>query len=125
MTTSALDIEYVAPTRPYSRNELAHLRTKLHRYLRLGKTYASHKSCGHFYRVRENGRKSKQIEELGTNDVGNCSVCWKINKTPKESRDRARNMVSKFMDEFYNDPEFISYNELDLETVFYKWLYED
>lgn len=125
MTTSILEQDYVEPERPYSLKELADKRAQVYRSLRLGQTKANHRRCGHFYLVKENGRKEKEMREQGSNDIGNCSVCWKLNKTDRHLKLRARNLVQTYTDAFYNEPKYLTYDNLDLETVFYKWLYEN
>lgn len=131
--TTALETRYVAPTRPYSGDELADKRTHLYRSLRLGKEKASHLTCKHFYVVKENGRKEKEILERRKNgvedpeDCGNCSVCWKITKTPGgRLRDKAEDLFSLYFEAFARgDPERYTYNLYDLEKTFYGWLYQD
>ena len=127
MATSVLEIEYVYPTRPYSQNELKDMQEKLYHSLRLGTTRAVHKRCNHFYIVKENGRKEKEIQEQSDEDVGNCSVCWKINKTPRHLKVQAKKLVTEYCNTFYNqqDDDYMYYDRLDLETAFYKWLYTD
>lgn len=125
MSTSILETPYIKPTRPYSQNELKYKREKLYRDLRLSKTYARHACCNHFYLVRKNGRKEKEIIEKNSNDVGNCSVCWKLNKTPKYLKDNAYDLVNEYMNIFYKERDYLTYADVDLEKVFYKWLYEN
>lgn len=120
---SILEQEYVEPERPYSQKELQYIRDRNFRSLRVGKVRAEHDKCQHFYYVKENGRKEKEIKEKNCNDIGNCSVCWKMTKTPKHLRSRGNNMVTAYCDTFYNTPKFLNYDKVDLETIFYKWLY--
>ena len=122
--TSILETEYIQQTRPYSQEELRVLRNKLYNSLRLGKMVAHHKKCDHFYCVKKNSKKEKEmIENNGMNGVSNCSVCWKIYNSPAHLRVKARNMVDTYCSTFYNEPKVITYDTLDLETIFYKWLY--
>lgn len=123
--TSVLELGYVEPTRPYSQDELKHMRQKLYRKLRLGKMRAHHLRSGYFYLVKQNGRKEKEMKEQASSDVGNCSVSWKIGKTPARLRDRAHQMVQAYMDAFYDEPKYLTYSLVDLEIAFYTWLYED
>jgi hypothetical protein len=123
--TSAIESDYIQQTRPYSQSELRDTRSALFRSLRLGEKIACHDSCGHIYLTKQNGRKQKEMCETGNIDVGKCSVCWKINKTPRYLRDKAHNLALEYSNTFSNPPEFLSYQKLDLETVYYKWLYED
>lgn len=125
MTTSILEQEYIEPDRPYSQRELQYNRNRVFRSLRIGKTRAHHKRCDHFYYVKENGRKEKEIKETKNEDVGNCSVCWKFNKTPRRVKARARNLINSYCSQFYDPPKYMSYETSDLETIFYKWLYEE
>lgn len=121
---SILDSEYIEPTRPYSQNELSDMRNKLYRDLRLGKCRAYHDKCKHFYNVRINSKKEKEINENSDN-IGNCSVCWKLSKTPKNSKDKAIVLNRAFSEQFYDEPQYLTYDLYDIENVFYKWLYFD
>ena len=123
MSTQILDKEYNEPDRPYSQNELHFNREKLFSKLRIGKIRAYHK-CNHFYFVKENGRKEKEILVNKENDCGNCSVCWRLNKTPRHLKNKAKEMVDAYCETFYSFPNFLSYDNADLEIVFYKWLYD-
>jgi hypothetical protein len=119
---SVLEADYVEPQRPYSQAELANMRYKMCRQLRLGKTKAHHEKCDHFYLVKENGRKEKDIVEQNTSDCGNCSVCWKLNKTPKYLKNKANDLVDEYCKAFYTEPTYLTYEDVDLEIAFYKWL---
>ena len=123
MSTSILDQEYNEKTRPYSQNELHFNREKLFSKLRIGKVRAYHK-CNHFYFVKENGRKEKEILEYKNEVCGNCSVCWKLNKTPRHLKTKAKSLIDAYCDRFYQFPLFLSYDDSDVEIIFYKWLYE-
>jgi len=123
--TSILNSEYVEPTRPYSQKELEQNRIQTYRSMRLGKTRAHHRRCDHFYLVKDNGRKEKEMKENNSNDMGNCSVCWKVNKTPRNLKNAASSLVSGYSNAFYDEPEFLDHGSVDLETSFYKWLYEE
>ncbi len=150
--TSILESEYIAPKRPYSQNELAYNREKLYKYLRLGPIKARHKSCGHFYFVKKNSRKEKEIVENRARDnshtgsetggashpdpdhdhdhdhtdVGNCSVCWRLHKTQRSLFNSAQDLVDAYQQKFSFDeePKILTYYNVDIEHVFYKWLYE-
>ena len=123
--TSIIESNYIPPDRPYSQAELCDTRDKLYKSLRLGTTKACHSHCQHFYFVRQNGRKEKDILESDSQDVGNCSVCWKINKTKRSHKQKATNLVQQYSNTFYDPPQFLTYNGVDLETIYYKWLYEE
>jgi hypothetical protein len=121
-TLSVLEVDYAEPQRPYSQLELSNMRQRLFRQLRLGKVRAQHEKCGHFYLTKENGRKEKDITDQNSSDCGNCSVCWKINKTPKNLKNKAQNLVHEYSKIFYEDPTYLTYEDVDLENAFYKWL---
>lgn len=111
------------PTRPYSQRELGNLLEKLYLDLHLADTVVCHPDCGHCYRVKKNGIRYKKLIETNGQDVGNCSVCWKVTKTPKE----LLNLVQEFMMMHSNDLEtqrktFFSYQ---VQSVFYTWLYAE
>ena len=124
MSTSILEQEYVKPDRPYSQRELNFKRECLFRRLRVGKVRAHHKRCDHFYLVKDNGRKQKEIEEK-SKDVGNCSVCWKLDKTPRFLKSKALLLINTYSRTFYKPLDFLSYENADLENVYYKWLYKE
>ena len=125
MTTSVLEFEYKEPDRPFSQKELLYIRNKNFRSLRVGTTRAHHKRCDHYYNVKENGRKAKDMKEQETADIGNCSVCWKFNRTPRHLKARARDLISVYTAKFFTDPEIFTYDNIDIETSFYRWLYEE
>jgi len=116
--SSILEIQYVPPNRPYSSLELYDLKEKLYKNLKLNKTLFAHHDCGHFYLVRLYGKKEKDI--VSFNKHGNCSVCWKLKNTRSDIIHLAQELVHSYCNRF-NDP--ISFQRLDLESVFYKWLY--
>jgi len=123
--TSILESEYIPQDRPYSQEELRDNREKLYKSLRLGINKAWHSRCKHFYYVRQNGRKEKDILASENSDSGNCSVCWKIHKCGRDGKQRAINMVDQYSNAFYEDPTYISYDLVDMESLFYRWLYDD
>jgi hypothetical protein len=123
---SVLEKKYQDPERPYSQKELSYIRQSNYRVLRLGKIRAQHAKCGHFYGVKHNGRKEKEIIQNGNNpDTGNCSVCWKFGKTPRHLRAEAKNLIAYFSGNFYEEPKYLTYDLVEGETDFYKWLYDE
>ena len=120
--TSILEADYVEPNRPYSQKELSYIRDRLYNDLRLGDVKAHHKNCKHFYIVKKHSRKEKDITEQKNDDIGNCSVCWKINKTPRYLQDRADSLVNDYTKYFSTNPTYLTYDLVDLESCFYKWL---
>ena len=123
--SSILEQEYIKQDRPFSQKELQYNRNKVFRKLRIGTTRAYHKRCSHFYYVKDNGRKEKEIKEANSSDSGNCSVCWKFNTTPKYLKTRARNLIDEYCRTFYESPTHLTHADVDLETSFVKWLYEE
>jgi hypothetical protein len=123
--SSVLENEYVQPSRPYSKKELVNMRNRFYSSLRLGTVMACHDKCRHFYIVKQNSRKEKDIISENKADCGNCSVCWKLSKTPKNLRDRAEDLVESYIKTFYNEPEVYNYDIYDLESSYYKWLCQE
>jgi hypothetical protein len=123
--TSVLQTEYAEPTRPVSNKELEDSRLCLTKFLRLGDVTASHKKCRHWYRVRANGRKEKMINEESNPDSGHCSVCWRIKSTPSKLRANANEISREYKAHWLSNPENPSHYQVELEKVFYRWLYED
>ena len=123
--TSILENDYVPQDRPYSQKELAISRAKNFWNLRIGEIWAKHEKCRHYYRTRVNGRKEKEIKETNDSTIGNCSVCWKLSKTPRNLRQSANNMVCEYMERFWEPEERLYYDDIYLENVFYTWLYTE
>jgi hypothetical protein len=125
MTTSILEKDYIEPDRPYSQKELEYNKKNAFRSMRIGQIRAHHKKCNHFYYVKENGRKEKEIEDEKSSDVGNCSVCWKFNKVPRHLKDSAHNLIDEYTKRCYEVQTYLSYENVELEITFVKWLYEE
>lgn len=123
--TSCLDIEFKKQTRPISQLEFSDKRESLMKRLRVGEVRIEHRRCRHFYFALKNGKKEKESLETGNKDCGNCSVCWKLSKTPRRLRDQAYNMVEDYSRSFYDQPKRMTHALHDLETIFYTWLYKD
>lgn len=123
--TSILESKYVEPEWPPSQKEMQNKLNMLFRRIRIGKVKAHHRRCGHCYLTRMNGRKEKDILVNNNVDNGNCSVCWKLSKTPRKLLSNAIEMVESYQKNVNNDLTAISYNELDLINVFYTWLYTE
>jgi hypothetical protein len=119
---SILEVSYTPPTRPYSQKELEFMLDEFRQRVRLSNKHVSHTKCGHCYLLRQNSRKEKEVETSATNvDVGNCSVCWKLHKTPRRLSDIAHDMVSWY--EIDKIRKKLTYDLYDLHSVFYTWLY--
>ena len=124
---SVLEIEHEQQERPYSQDELLHIRNSFYQRLRLSDTIAQHKNCNHSYKVKENGKKFNQIIETNNSECGNCSVCWKLKRTPKNLKKSAEDLVFFFQETFDENcnKEYITFDNLFLEQDFYNWLYKE
>lgn len=116
MDYSMIEKEYIQQTRPYSQKELNNIRNGLLDSLNIGKVTAFHVSCGHFYFVKKNSRKEHKINTKNVLDVGNCSVCWKLNYTG--------NLINSYYRDCVPFPNYLYYDKIYIEFIFYKWLYE-
>jgi|TARA_B110000261_G_scaffold64414_1_gene75641 hypothetical protein len=113
-------------TRPYSQDEIKYIREKFYEKNRLSNVVAKHVSTKHRYKVKENGKKYHEINEYNNPDCGNCSVSWKLRKTPNEYKNKANDLINSFYNIFYdNDPEILDYYSLNIEMDFYNWLYNE
>ena len=81
---------------------------------------AWHPKCNHFYFVKKHGRKEKAILE-NMEDIGNCSVCWKLNRDP---RSEIKELVCNYCYYLNKEPEIITWDLIDLENQYYTWLYD-
>ena len=114
-----LNTKYIPQTRPYSQDELKDNQQKLYDNLHLDiKNMVHHKSCNHFYFVKKNGRKAKEMIKENSTDVGNCSICWKLRKINDEFYDKAMFIVEKYSDLFYNNPTYLTYDMLDIQNIY-------
>jgi hypothetical protein len=118
---SILDNEYIQPMRPYSQKELADNRNRLYKSLRLGKVFSTHSDCGHTYLVKENGRKERSL--LNNSESNNCSVCWKLYRTPETLKHKATGLIDAYTND--HKKKLLSYDLIDLETCYYTWLYNE
>lgn len=126
MSNTVLINDYEGPSRPYSQKELNNLRESFFRRLGIGNVRIEHSnSCGHFYFTKTNGKKEKESKEKGVSDVGNCSVCWKISKTPRNLKTNAHDLVYYFSTAFYDVPTTLDHGLFTLEHDFYTWLYNE
>ena len=130
---SILLSDYVKSERPMSQNEL---KDEFYRFMKDNKI--SHETVYHtktkyLYHVKKFGKKEKEIQENkkeGKEDynhnIGNCSVTWKILKTPRELRAQARDVVKEYMTlhSGENENKYTHY-KLELSKVFYTWLYNE
>ncbi len=121
--SSILETDYKEPSRPYSQKELEFIRIKLFKTLRLSNIMTKHNKCGHYYYVRQNGRKEKEIENTKCFNTENCSVCWRLSKTSKRLVNRANELWDEYNDYHNNKKSFLSHYDVDTECQFYKWLY--
>lgn len=124
MTDTVLEKKYEEPVRPYSKNELTDLRRHNHRKLFLGKVRVEHPECKHFYFAKAHGKKEKQIQQDGMGSAGNCSVCWKLYKTPRRLKKQAQDLINEYST-LYDEPPYWTYGLVDLERDFYTWLYNE
>lgn len=125
--TTILSTDWVEPTRPYSKNELAYTRERIFRNNNLSEKYVYHPKCQHVYFVKTGGVKYKQLLENPENeDVGHCSVCWKIQRTPNKYRNRAKDFVGIYCENIGNMMNGeLSYYLNEVERIFYIWLYRE
>lgn len=122
---SILHTEWIEPDRPYSQKELTDMEEKLYTKLQVDKdVFVKHEDCGHYYRVKKNGVRYKQLLSDPTNiDVGNCSVCWKITKTPRKLSYLVDDFVSLHNDGINSDRK--SLYTFQINKIFYTWLYNE
>lgn len=126
MSLSVLEKPCSDESRPYSRKELEVLRKNLLRRLRIGTVYVTHQECNHGYYCKAGGKKEKEARESNGENAGNCSVCWKFNRTPKRLKASAKSLTDCYMNKHlsdFNPPK--SYFHYELEADFYTWLYNE
>ena len=77
------------------------------------------------YRIKKNGMRYKKILEKQGRvkevvDVGNCSVCWQLDKTPESLRELGFNCAYYYR-ELCEEP--LTHYSVFLSRIFYTWLY--
>ena len=121
---SCLYNEWVEPERPYSQRELDTLENDFFEKMQLSTELSTlHNGCGHAYLVKKNGAKFKDLlAEPEMRDVGNCSVCWKLGRTPRELRYLANDFIRIYNLEASTRKTFYDYQ---VKRTFYTWLYNE
>ena len=128
---SILHSSYVESDRPISKNEIKDEIKKFMRDNKISEERVYHTKTKYNYYVKKFGKKEKEIIDKKNNgdenynvDIGNCSVTWKISKTPYELRNSAKSIVNEYMD-CNNDENRhkVNHFKLELMKVFYTWLY--
>lgn len=122
---SILLTEWSNPDRPYSQRELQTLKQQFFKQNQLSQDlFVHHNECGHVYHVKDGGNKWRQLSQHPEdNDLGNCSVCWKLSKTPRELLEAADDFENIFRTNFNNPRE--TYLNLQVLKIFYGWLYNE
>lgn len=138
---SILNTTEIDPDRPYSQKELSVIHNLFFQDMGLSNKFVVHTDCGHFYFLKRKGDRLKKLEEkCGDSDandddpkcfenVGNCSVCWKGNRTPNELETAAMDFIQLY-ENYYPDLLRIadmrkSFQGLIIQRVFYIWLYNE
>ena len=106
--------------RPYSRKELEDSENKGLSRLRVGNHFVRHPDCGHSYLLRSGGRKEELWLSTGKQIAGYCSVCWKLEHTPNQLKNRAKQLITEYNN--YDCKNFFppkSAEALNLELDFY------
>jgi len=121
---SCLYNEWIEPERPYSQMELDALETEFFEKIQLStELSALHNECSHTYRVKKNGAKFKELlADPEMRDVGNCSVCWKLSRTPRELKHLANDFIQLYKPETDIRKSFYDYQ---VKKTFYTWLYSE
>ena len=112
--SSILELNYISPARPYSQKELMKMHENLFNSLKIGSNYVYfNDSCCHFYFIKESDKNKT------------CLVCKKIKETKKNLLKTAETLIEEYNKNFLNKPEKLSYDLIDIENVYYKWIYKN
>ena len=67
--------------------------------------------------------KNNNVEKYNEN-IGNCSVLWKLAKTPDHLKQNANELVKEYMYLFVNNKDNRkTHYKLEIFKIFYQWLY--
>ena len=132
---SILETKYNNQERPMSQNELNELYKKNMNQLKVSTEMVYHKKSKYFYFVKKYGKKEKELLELKQQndsdsdyncDIGNCSITWKLSKTPPHLHSLALEIVNSYMYFFKKDQDKrLTHYKVELAKVFYTWLYKE
>ena len=135
---SILEESYKDPGRPISQKELHTLYKKYIKNLKLSNIETYHTKTGHFYLLKQNGKKEmaakkiiadKKLNCLSVKNIGSCSVTWKLKNADPEFRDRAHQLVDEYERVFQGRTllceNYLTHYEVELTRIFYIWLYYD
>ncbi len=130
---SILLSDYVKPNRPMSQNEMKDLLLQFMKENKISNETVFHTKSKYTYHVKKFGKKEKEIIEKRNNDeenynhnIGNCSVTWKLLKTPKRLRAQARDVIKEYMELHSGEhAKRMTHYKLELSKVFYTWLYNE
>ena len=117
--------DFPAADRPYSQDELRDTRVRILERLNVGNMMVYHRRCNHFYLAKAGGKKETAVKENQELDPACCSTCWKLRKTPNNLRDEASDMVDAYHYNFENKPDNWTRSLINLESTYYKWLYQN
>jgi len=127
---SALDFIYTPLDRPISQKELTFLEKKILNNLKLSYYTVINTKNKWEYHVKRYGKKESEIMNNKNNkvenyneDVGNCSVAWKLSKTPKHLKKKAYQLVDEYMHQFVDNKGKKNHYKLEILKAFYTWLY--
>ena len=89
--------KYKTIERPISQYELQQCEKSNRFKLNLSNLYIQHAECKHTYLCKRFGKKYKELQEnIENNDIGNCSVCWKISHTEFIFKQIARDLAAEY-----------------------------
>ena len=116
---------YKSLDRPISKYEINYRMNKNKTKLHLSNVYIKHETCGHCYLCKKFGKKYKEYNEYKENgtDIGNCSVCWKIQHTDFMLKQIAKDLAAEYYDDVNNNEDLTHY-KMELENFFHSWLYK-
>lgn len=125
MTDTILNKMYEEPERPYSQKEIQSLRSRTFSSMRIGETRIEHPDCRHFYYAKKGGRKEKETLESKEKNIGKCSVCWKLHRTPRKFRNDAESLVRSYCTYLDSNLKHWTHYDFYIEKCFYVWLYKE
>jgi hypothetical protein len=59
------------------------------------------------------------------NKSSSCLVCKKMKETNKNLLGTAERLIEEYNKNFFKKPEKLSYDLIDIENIYYRWLYKN
>ena len=108
---------YIPQKRPYSQKELFKMHIDILNEFKLTEEFTN--ICEkHIYYKKESVSKNYKYSK-------SCLACKKLKQMKENEQRQVDTMINEYNEKFSTFPEKLTYDLIDLENVYYKWLYRE